>query len=321
MLGFSGLRLSGFKSFVEPTELVISVRCGTPLVEVEALLRQRSQMLAFEPPHFAGAPTLGGVVAAGLAGPRRMSAGAVRDFVLGISLLDGRGEHLRFGGQVMKNVAGYDVSRMLTGSLGCLGVITDISLKVLPLPRREITLQFALTQAEALEQLNGWAGQPLPISASLWFDGLLSLRLSGAEAAVAAASIKLGGQELAPDDADRLWRSLRDQTHAFFAPTDSGLLRLSLPDSAPPLELDTAPLIEWGGAQRWCRIAVDRLDSLRQRALQAGGHATLFRAPPGQSVDQVFTPLAPALQRIHLALKHSFDPAGIFNRGHMYPEF
>src|SRR5450830_1778510 len=192
----------------EPTELVITARCGTPLAQLEALLLEHRQMLAFEPPRFGDASTIGGVVAAGLAGPRRATAGGVRDFVLGAQLIDGKGELLNFGGQVMKNVAGYDVSRMLAGSLGTLGLITEVSLKVLPLPLREASLRLEMSEIDALRKLNLWAGQPLPISASCWQQGVLSLRLSGADAAVKAALLKLGGEQF---DGAAFWDSLRDQ--------------------------------------------------------------------------------------------------------------
>jgi glycolate oxidase FAD binding subunit len=304
----------------EPTELVITARCGTPLSEIDAILDEHGQMLAFEPPHFAGSPTIGGVVAAGLSGPRRMAAGAVRDFVLGARLLDGKGELLSFGGQVMKNVAGYDVSRLLAGSLGCLGVLAELSLKVVPRPRRELTLRFALAEGEALGRLNRWAGQPLPLSASAWFDGVLHVRLSGAGPSVDAARRKLGGDEVDETAAADFWRSLRDQSHPFFAPAGGDLIRLALPDTTPAIALPGPHLIEWGGAQRWCRAPVERLSEIRALAAAHGGHATLFRAAAGSAANDVFAPLAAPLLRIHRALKHSLDPAGVFNRGRMYPE-
>jgi glycolate oxidase FAD binding subunit len=306
----------------EPTELVITARCGTPLAEIEATLAERRQMLAWEPPRYAAGATMGGVVASGLSGPRRMQAGATRDFVLGLRLLDGRGQLLSFGGQVMKNVAGYDLARMLTGSLGCYGILTDLSLKVLPCPRAELSLAFSFDEGSALAALNRWAGQPLPISASCWENGVLHLRLSGAEAAVAAAHQRLGGSALAPDAADALWASLRDQTHPFFTPGGQHLIRLALPDTAPPLQTPGAGpvLIEWGGAQRWYRGDTALLTRLRSQTQALGGHTTLFRAAPDQAAAPVFTPLAPALLRIHQSLKQSFDPAGVFNRGRMYQE-
>lgn len=298
----------------EPTELVITARCGTPLAEIEAALAARNQMLAFEPPHFGPGATVGGVVACALSGPRRASAGAVRDFVLGAVLMDGHGERLAFGGQVMKNVAGYDVSRLLAGSLGTLGLILEVSLKVLPLPLREATLRLDCAEIAALRLLNEWAGKPLPISASCWHDGVLSVRLSGAEAAVSAALQSLGGAVLAPDDAAAFWQSLREQTHAFFAGAGS-LWRLSLPPHASAMILKGRQLIEWGGAQRWLKLDGDADAAgsarIRQAVAAAGGHATLFRG--GDKAVGVFHPLAPAIATIHQRLRQAFDPAGIFN--------
>ena len=298
----------------EPTELVITARCGTPLADIEAALAARNQMLAFEPPHFGPGATVGGVVASALSGPRRASAGALRDFVLGAVLMDGHGERLAFGGQVMKNVAGYDVSRLLAGSMGTLGLILEVSLKVLPLPLREATLRLACAEIAALRLLNEWAGQPLPISASCWHDGVLSVRLSGAEAAVSAALQSLGGELLAPDDAAAFWLSLREQTHAFFAGAGS-LWRLSLPPHASAVILKGRQLVEWGGAQRWLKLDGDADAAGGQRIRQAvaalGGHATLFRG--GDKAVGVFHPLAPAVEKIHQRLRQAFDPAGIFN--------
>jgi glycolate oxidase FAD binding subunit len=296
----------------EPSELVVTVRCGTPLAELEALLATHGQMLAFEPPQFAAASTVGGMVASGLSGPRRASAGAVRDFVLGVGMMNGRGEVLHFGGQVMKNVAGYDVSRLLTGSLGTLGLILQVSLKVLPLPRGEASLRFEMSEIDALAKLNAWAGQPLPISASAWQGGVLTLRLSGAEAAVRAARRTLGGALVSDDGA--FWRSLRDHRHAWF--DDAPLWRLSLPSTASALILGGEQLIEWGGAQRWLKAAPGQADAIRRSVAAAGGHATLFRQCERDGTP-VFHPLAPALARIHQRLKAEFDPAAIFNPGRM----
>lgn len=298
----------------EPTELVITARGGTPLAELEGVLAGRGQMLAFEPPHFGAGATLGGCVAAGLSGPRRAQAGAVRDFVLGARLLDGRGEVLAFGGKVMKNVAGYDVSRLLAGSLGTLGLILEVSLKVLPRPPAEATLRLELPQDKAIEQLNRWGGQPLPVSASAWRAGELFVRLSGAEAAVNAAAQRIGGEPVA--GAEAFWRAIREQTDPAFA-GEAPLWRLSVPSSAAPLELPGEPLIEWGGALRWLRTGADSA-AVRAAATAAGGHATLFRG--GDKAAGVFAPLAPALARLHRELKTAFDPAGIFNPGRLYPD-
>ncbi|MBB5391600.1 MULTISPECIES: glycolate oxidase subunit GlcE [unclassified Herbaspirillum] len=299
----------------EPTELVITARCGTPLAEIDAALAQNNQMLAFEPPRFGGAATVGGMVAAGLSGPARGSAGAVRDFVLGAVLMDAQGEQLHFGGQVMKNVAGYDVSRLLAGSLGILGLILQVSLKVLPKPFASSTRVFEINQEGALRLLNQWGGQPLPLAASAWSNNVLTIRLAGAQAAVDAAVKKLGGSELS--NGDDFWRDLREQTHAYFADPDAPLWRLSLPSVAPPVDLPGAQLVEWGGAQRWLRPQ-GPLDAvtIRAAALAAGGSASLHRG--GDKAIGVFHPLQPAVEKIHRNLKTQFDPAGIFNPGRMY---
>ncbi|HJU71790.1 MAG TPA: glycolate oxidase subunit GlcE [Paucimonas sp.] len=299
----------------EPTELVITARCGTPLLDIEATLAQQNQMLAFEPPHFGAGATVGGMLAAGLSGPRRQAVGALRDFVLGAVLMDGKGEVLRFGGQVMKNVAGYDVSRLLAGSLGTLGLILEASLKVLPKPYAETTLRLVMNEEKAIRCLNQWGGQPLPISASAWHDGLLLVRLSGARAALQAAQQKIGGDVVS--DPNRFWIALREQSNAFFTGDNgaSSLWRLSLPSTTPPIALPGEQLIEWGGAQRWLRSDADAA-AIRAAAQQAGGHATLFRG--ADKTAGVFQPLAPAIAAIHRNLKNAFDPSGIFNPGRMY---
>jgi len=307
---------SGIVSY-EPSELVITARCGTKLAEVEAAMRARRQMLAFEPPHFGEVATVGGAVATGLSGPGRQAAGALRDFVLGTKVMDGRGEVLSFGGQVMKNVAGYDVSRLMAGSLGTLGVILEVSLKALPLPVAETTLRLELPEDRAIEQLNRWSGKPLPISASAWNEGSLAIRLSGAAAAVREASAKIGGTRVEDAQALRFWTGIREHTDRFFR-DDAPLWRISVPSSTAPLGLQGEQLIEWGGALRWLFSHADAR-TVRDAARRAGGHATLFRG--GDKAVGVFQPLAPALMRIHKALKREFDPQGIFNRGRMYSDF
>ena len=321
----------------EPTELVITARCGTPLAEIEAALHEHHQMLAFEPPHFGAGATLGGAVASGLSGPARASSGAVRDFVLGAVLMDGGGEVLTFGGQVMKNVAGYDVSRLLAGSLGTLGLMLQHSVKVLPRPVSETTRRFEMSEIDAIARLNAWGGQPLPISASCWHAGVLTLRLSGASAAVNAAARSLGGELV--EDGKSFWADVREQRHAFFADAAS-LWRLSVPSASGAIILPGEQLIEWGGAQRWLKAGagVDQAapnaatgeafneaanaadakaaQNIRRAVTAVGGHATLFRG--GDKQVGVFQPLAPAIARIHERLSHAFDPAQIFNRGRMY---
>lgn len=296
----------------EPTELVLRARAGTPLAELEAALAQRGQILPFEPPRFGGG-TLGGAVAAGLSGPRRAYAGALRDFVLGARLIDGRGQELRFGGGVIKNVAGFDVSRLLAGSLGTLGLLSEITLKVLPRPAAEASIRLEMNQADVLRRLNQWAGQPLPLSASCHHGGVLVLRLSGAEAAVREARTKLGGEVL---EDPGFWDALRDQRAAFFTTAET-LWRLSLPSTAPPLAAGEQ-LIEWGGGQRWLAGPQDAA-ALRCQAAELGGHATVFRSPD-KSIA-AFQPLPAPLLQLHRRIKAALDPAGIFNRGRLHPDF
>ena len=305
----------------EPNELVITARAGTPIDEIESAMRASGQMLAFEPPRFAPGGTLGGAIASGLSGPRRPYAGAVRDLVLGVKIVDGTGRALSFGGRVMKNVAGFDVSRLMTGAMGTLGVITEVSLKCLPLPRTEATRLFAMSADESIRRVNEWGGQPLPLSATCFHQGQLAVRLSGAPSAVAAACAKMGGT--AVDDTEGLWTSVRDQTHAFFADAAAArapLWRLSVGSTAPYTDLGGEQLIEWGGALRWL-AATPRTDLARVRAWASshGGHATLFRAADKPS--DVFHPLPPTLAELHRRLKATFDPNGILNRNRMSTAF
>ena len=297
----------------EPTELVVTARCGTPLSFLENVLLEKGQFFPFEPPRFGGEATLGGCIAAGLSGPRRTAAGALRDFMLGAKIVDGRGRLLAFGGQVMKNVAGYDVSRLLAGSLGTLGLIVEASLKVLPRPAEEATLRLALDEARALEAMAGWAAQPLPVSATAWQDGALAVRLSGAAPAVRAAARRIGGE---PGDPAQ-WMALREHSHPFFSGAEP-LWRLALPPTAAPLALPGRQVIEWGGALRWLKTGAPA-GEVRAAASRAGGHATLFRAADKSA--GAFAPLDPVKLRLHQALKQAFDPAGILNPGRLYPEF
>ena len=351
----STLGWAGVLSY-EPSELVVTVRSGTPLSELETLLATQGQCLPFEPPRFGGAPaTIGGMVACGLAGPARASVGGVRDYVLGAELINGRAEVLRFGGQVMKNVAGYDVSRALAGSMGQLGLITEVSLKVLPVPPAQSSFVVRMKQAAALDQLQRWAGLPLPLNASTWApasmgsaqaaqdagvargepteDGYLIVRLRGALAAVQAAIpvmqshlVATGHSALPLDEAQAQswWDRCRDQTDAFFteppAP-DQALWRLSLPGTAPALALPSATLVEWHGAQRWCWAPASAALALRALAREHGGHATLWR--PSQAhpdVDRevgVMMPLTPVQHRLQRALQAQFDPQGVFESGRL----
>ena len=311
--------LRGISSY-EPTELVVTARAGTPLAELEAALTEKGQCLPFEPPRFGDASTVGGMVAAGLSGPARATAGSVRDYVLGATLLNGRAERLSFGGTVMKNVAGYDVSRVLAGSLGTLGVICEVSLKVLPVAQSTLTLRLEAEQADAIRRLNEWGGQPLPLNASAWWDGMLVLRLAGATAAVSAAARALGGETVEAALASTFWNGLRDHHDEFFVgaakavEAGASLWRLSVPATAPPLKLSGEQLLEWGGAQRWiCTSAPAAV--LRDVAQAAGGHAVLFRS--AEKSAQVFAPLAPPLARIQRDLQRAFDPDGVFNPGRL----
>ncbi|ABB73482.1 glycolate oxidase FAD binding subunit [Nitrosospira multiformis ATCC 25196] len=304
----------------EPTELVVTARTGTPLAQLETELNGRGQMLAFEPPHFGAGATLGGCIAAGLSGPRRASAGAVRDFVLGVRMLDGRGDDLSFGGRVMKNVAGYDIPRLMAGSLGTLGLLLEVSLKVLPLPAEERTLRLSMNEAVAIETMNRWAGKPLPVSATCFCEGELTVRLSGATSAVRAARAVLGGEEIVENSS--FWKSIREQVHPFFR-SGKQLWRLSIKSTTAPLSLPGKQLIEWGGAVRWLSVDAemdnDAVETLvRKTAKEAGGHATLFRSRTPAAA--VFHPLPPAMMNIHRQLKEKFDPMRIFNRGRLYPE-
>ncbi|OZB73257.1 MAG: glycolate oxidase subunit GlcE [Thiomonas sp. 14-64-326] len=316
-------QLSGITHF-EPTELVITARAGTPLAEIEAALAEHHQFLPFEPPHFAriGRATLGGMVASALSGPARISAGGVRDYVLGATLLSGKGEVLRFGGEVMKNVAGFDVSRLLCGSLGSLGVILDVSLKIMPVAPAQTTLRFSMTQDEAITRCNTWAAQPLPLNASAWLPdrsagtgkGVLTLRLRGAQAAVQAAQTRLGGERMAEAEAAAFWTGLREQTLPWFAPTWPGdsqaaLWRLSLPSTAPALDLSGTQLVEWFGGLRWL-ISAAPASIIHEAARQTGGHATRFRG--GDASAPVFDTAQATLLRIQRNVKAAFDPHGVF---------
>lgn len=322
----------------EPSELVVTVRAGTPLVELETALAEQGQCLAFEPPRFGNLNgTCGGMVAAGLSGPSRASVGGVRDYVLGLQLVNGRGEHLTFGGQVMKNVAGYDVSRLMVGALGTLGLLTDISLKVLPVAPAEATLVFELGQASALAQLHRWGAQPLPLNASCWVRDdttpntpeLLFVRLRGAVAAVESACTKMladvPGSRMDNVQAGPDWSACRDLKLPFFtAPATEplALWRLSVPQTAPVLDLPWPQLVEWHGGQRWLWAPESALATLRQAATAVGGSASVFIGPIGNAIGakNSFSPLTSAVEQIHRRLKAEFDPAGIFNPGRMYAD-
>jgi len=300
----------------DPTELVVTVRAGTPLAELEAALAAEGQYLPCEPPAFGDEPTVGGTIAAGLSGPRRPWSGALRDFVLGSRIIDSDGRLLRFGGEVMKNVAGYDLSRALVGSLGCLAVIAEVSLKVLPRPRHTRSLKLGIDLAESLRRLQGWAREPLPISGASHDGSGLMLRLEGGHGSVEAAVTHIGGHDADP----AYWSALRDHQLPFFGDLRKALWRLALPPSIGPLALPGDALIDWGGQQRWL-VSQAAGDEIRALATRHGGHACLFRGVGGSPVNAPFHPLPPALMTLHRRLKAQLDPHGLFNPGRMYAEF
>ena len=319
----------------QPEELVITACAGTPLSDIEAALNEKNQMLAFEPPHFGQNATFGGAIASGLAGPGRISAGNLRDFVLGTRMLDGKGQDLSFGGKVMKNVAGYDVSRLLPGSMGTLSLLLEASVKVLPKPAATATLRCHTTQEKALKLLNEWAGQPLPLSASCWIgdtvsnEGVLTIRLAGAVAAVKAAiplmSSQVDAKKIAPESAQTFWHDLREQNLAQFTNLDPNqtLYRLALPAACGPLSIPNASnelILEWHGQQRWIKADGDEATfaAIKRIANEHGGHATRFKQ--GSNVDKSFERFtllseqahSKALESVQARLRSAFDPSGVF---------
>ncbi len=308
------LDVSGHRGVVEydPRELVITARAGTRLAEIDTTLATSGQMLAFEPPHFSEQATLGGSIACGLSGPRRFYAGAARDSILGCKLLNGQGELLRFGGQVMKNVAGYDISRLMAGAYGTLGVLLEISLKVLPRPATSLTLTQECTQTEAITRMSQLLSQPLPVDAACYHAGQCYLRLSASAQGVQHAQGQLGGEVL--EKAEHFWQSLREHQLSFFSSANA-LYRIVVKPATPPLEISGTWLLDWGGAQRWL-ASNEPLSVVRQRVAATGGHVTLFRG--GDRNGEIFQPLTAPVLTIHQRLKTSFDPHHIFNRGRMY---
>lgn len=296
----------------EPTELVVTARCGTRLQDLEATLAEQNQMLAFEPPAYSEHATLGGCVAAGLSGPRRPFAGAVRDATLGARIINANAEILKFGGEVMKNVAGYDVSRLMVGSMGTLGIILDTSLKVMPRPETEITVSYELTERASISRINKICAQAYPVSATC-FDGTqLFVRLSGTESGVNKALSVLGGETI--EGADTFWKDIKNQQHSFFN-SKKRIWRLSLKPATPPLEIMGGQLIEWRGAQRW--LASDQNpDIIREIISKHGGHATIFKN--AEKDDLVFHPVTGKLHELHMNLKLAMDPQTLFNPSRMY---
>ncbi len=296
----------------DPRELVLTARAGTRLTEIECALAEAGQMLTFEPPHFGDGATLGGTIACGLSGPRRPYAGAARDAMLGCQIINGHGERLRFGGQVMKNVTGYDVSRLMVGAYGTLGVLLEVSLKVLPRPAASLTLMQECPQNEAIQRMSQLLSQPIPVDAACYHAGLCYLRIAGSEQAVQHAKKQLGGEPL--KDSTPFWHSLREH-HLHFFLSGKPLYRVMVKPATPPLNIEGEWLLDWGGAQRWL-LSDEPHASIRERVTAAGGHVTLFRTGTQQS--ERFTPLAAALINIHQRLKNSFDPQRIFNPDRMY---
>ncbi|MFB3100051.1 MAG: glycolate oxidase subunit GlcE [Gammaproteobacteria bacterium] len=305
---------SGVISY-EPTELVITVRAGTTISEINEVLAKHNQILAFEPPCFAISATAGGMVACGLSGPRRPYVGAVRDFVLGLKCLNGKAEMLNFGGQVMKNVAGYDVSRLMTGAMGTLGVLLEVSLKVLPKPKYELTLKGESDINTAIKLMNKWAGQSMLISAASFHDDNIFIRLSGHKSAVLAASRQFSLAEYS--DGENYWESLREHKNNYFSAYEN-LWRISVPSTTGKLNLHGQWLIEWGGAQHWLKTS-EPIERVRKVVSKVGGHATLFRG--GDRAGNIFHPLSAGIEQLHVALKNAFDPKKILNRGRLYKEF
>ena len=308
---------SGVISY-EPTELCITVRAGTPLSEIESLLAEHQQILPFEPPQYTDRATIGGAIAAGIAGPRRAYSGSVRDAILGVQIINGEGEIVNFGGQVMKNVAGYDLSRLMVRSLGTLGLILNVSIRLIPKPEQDLSLVFEASQEDALAFFEGLRKQLLPITASLWKDNMVYMRFSASEKILKSTRAKIAAQKeidvLA--DGDNFWQSIRDHKDDFFSYSDKPLWRLSLPPvSDKILRINDPQLIEWGGAQRWVNSNAPA-NIIHSIAMSRGGYATAFkRRAPGTAV---FPTLEPKLLALHRQLKRKMDPHAVFNPNRLY---
>jgi len=298
----------------EPTELVVTAKSGTPLNEIEACLKDAQQMLPFEPPRLGEESTIGGVMASGLSGPRRMHLGSARDCVLGVRLINGLGQHLKFGGEVMKNVAGYDLSRLSVGALGTLGILTEVSIKVLPIPEKEQTQTIECSQAEALNILVRLGRKPYPISAAAWIDGVLSIRLSGASSGVESAAVAIGGETDA--NADKFWLSLRDMTHDALNIEGKWLWRLSVAPTTPTDIVD-AISFDWAGGQRWIRTDPNDYSPF-EVASNVGGHATCYAKDRLSGTGM--QPLEPGILRLNQRVKEAMDPHGLINRGRLLEE-
>ncbi len=306
----------------EFVELVMTARAGTSLAEIDAALAEHNQILACDPARFNGNATIGGSLATNQSGPGRPWSGSLRDHVLGVNLINGKGEHLHFGGQVMKNVAGYDVSRLQAGAMGTLGLMTEVSFKVLPKPASTMTLSCELSMEDTIQLMNELSGKPKPLSGACWDNGVLRLRLSGAKNAVEGTADKWLSQlsntnVIADDSAEKFWSSLRDQQNDFFTnrEADVPLWRFSLSPTAPVYRQDEPWLIDWAGSQRWLKGNFSHAE-LQEWAVANGGEAILYRG--GDRDSEVFYEPNSVLKKIHENLKHSFDPHNIFNSGRLY---
>ena len=298
----------------EPSELYITARCGTPLNEIEQAIKTENQILPCEPPHFGAAASIGGMVAAGLSGPRRASSGAIRDCLLGVEIINGKGEYLRFGGKVMKNVAGYDASRLMCGALGTLGILMSVTLRLVPKPQHEQTIAITLNPADAIRKMNFWARTPMPVTATFHDGRDLYVRMAGSPSTIKRFADKVKGEPI--DRGDIFWANIKEQAYDFFL-TDEPIWRVLVPPSTRPLDCPGSCVMEWNGALRWYATHV-KASTIHTIAKQAGGHACQFR----NQIDtqQVFHPLPSGLLEIHRKLKRAFDPQGILNPGKIYSE-
>jgi glycolate oxidase FAD binding subunit len=324
------LQLSGYSGIIEyqPTELVITAKAGTSIESINRLLGSNNQKLGFEPPVFGPTSTLGGVISAGLSGPSRPYSGGVQDYVLGIKLLSGSGEVMRFGGQVIKNVAGFDVSRLMVGAMGCLGVVLEVSLKVVPIPESERTVRIAQPNiSDAVSMMNALAGRPVPVTAAAWFEGVSRIRLSGSEKGVQSAVDSVCGefpQSEVDNNEDSFWHGLQNLTHSFFD-NENTLYRASVKPSTVALYDDQSSLVDWGGAMRWyCPWGEDQAkntdfkNTIDQVVVKAGGHLGIFRN--GDRSLEVMAPVSPPIMKLQKKLKAMFDPDRILNPGRLYRE-
>jgi len=350
-------RLDGITLY-EPEELVLSARAGTPLAAIEAALEERRQMLAFEPADLgpllggqAGAGSIGGVLACNLSGPRRIKAGAARDHFLGVSAVSGRGELFKSGGRVVKNVTGYDLCKLLCGSYGTLGVMTDVTVKVLPRPEKTYTvLLLGLDDAAAGEAMARALGSPHEVSGAAHLPAALAAKskvsyVSGAGAAVTAIRLEGPGpsveyrcaalrrelsdlgatEELHSQNSLALWRELRD-VQPFVDTFDHAVWKISVaPTAGPGVVAEIAhgdAFYDWGGGLVWLALPSGGdggAARVRQAVAKVGGHATLVRAPLELRAAAVFQPQDAAAAALTRRIKDGFDPQGILNPGRMYP--